>query len=119
MNQSSSNVAMADTKKDQQFAEQYICPLCRAYLPIHEQGEHEDWHMAMTFQAQDQTDNSSAQFTNQTFPDPKPGSTKGTDILPSYAPPIQPPPAGSSRRSAMNHTVSFQKSTSRLLVVRS
>ena len=110
---------MADTKKDQQFAGQYICPLCQAYLPIHEQGEHEDWHMAMTLQAQDRTDNNSARYTNQTFSDLKTASTKAADRLLSYAPPIQPPPSGSSRRSAMNHTVSSQTSISKLFVVRS
>lgn len=96
--------------------DRYLCKQCEQKIPSHEKEEHEDWHLAMDLQSQEENGGGSGSVARNIAPQPslqtkpppqdKKQNGGGNDHQPpAYAPPSQPPPAsGASRANIRHHT---------------
>lgn len=92
----------------------YLCKQCEQKVPSHEKEEHEDWHLAMDLQSQEENGSGSGSVAQnhppqpsiQTKPPPQDTKQNGGGNghqPPAYAPPSQPPPASGASRSNIRH----------------
>jgi hypothetical protein len=85
-------------------AEQFFCERCKLSMKLDEMIEHEDWHLAMDLQTQEEAGSSSTAPPPQPASNPfrsdpdKAGISSGgkADLPPDYGPPSYPPPSQSS-----------------------
>ena len=87
---------------------QYLCSLCGRILDVNEKDEHDDWHLALNLQANEQDAEVARGHTAQVpsiLPgqDLSQGGDTNRDDPPSYAPSRMPNSDGTNRVSSMRH----------------